>query len=83
MQSLRCNLQAEMSPGNSQEISYTFPRWPSSATENSRGTFHEGTEPPPEAAARALSGISPNLENISTGDRGRNGATFCTTFFTL
>lgn len=44
MQSLRCNLQAEMSPGNSQEISYTFSRGPSSATENSGETFREGTE---------------------------------------
>lgn len=44
---LRCNLQAEMSPSNSKEISYMCPYWPSTATENSRGTFHEGTLQPP------------------------------------
>lgn len=47
IQSLRCNLQAEMSLGNCQEISYTFPLWPSSSTRNSGGTFHEGIEQPP------------------------------------
>lgn len=52
-QSLRCNLQAEMSPGNSQEISSTFPGGPRSAPENS-GAFQEGAEQPPEAASNGV-----------------------------
>lgn len=46
-------LQAEMSPGNSQEISSTFPWGPSSAPENS-GAFRQGAEQPPEAAANGV-----------------------------
>lgn len=43
-----------MSPGNSQEISDTFPRWPSSVPENSGGPFREGAELLPEAAANGV-----------------------------